>query len=912
MSRAIILTGVLLYCQILLYAQSDWAAISRAIELAQYTNATLLLEKTRAHIQSIPVLQYQWHLYHARLAFEQNEVPKALASLAETEQLTGITKDINTRLRSESLFLKGRCKIATGLYSEALQCFDESLEWLKRSVQWTEIEMNHIQVQRASCYCFLGDRQLGIRMLEHAIKVYQQNGLTQITAYANALHVLGACSMDAGQLNASENYLHQALQLRKKLLPEDHPRIAQSAYVLAVCLNAQEQFSQAIHYFDIALHIHQKKFKHITPLYINLHAHKSQAYQALGQWESAEKVLEAALSILRSHPIDHLDVRILGNVHIQQAQILAQQKKYDFSLRVLDNGMQQLNKLFKPKPEEQKHLLNVFLALLQHKAIIYTQINSTDALQQAVLTCESGIRMMQSLSQSMSDPKSRQTQHSKFFSLFNTGISAAFTLYQQNGNPRWMEKAFYFSEHAQAQWLLTSLHQKNWDQQATQGIRELYLQLAQVERQHQSAPNTAQRLRLEKEILSTQELISKKLKALSASEFPEVISWDAWNKSLPPNTLCLKLFAGEKFIYLFSMHASQKQWIRVDKERICSQLDSLRAMTAAEANTALPGNMRMRAWTQASRELYQLIFEKFPKPLPVTSNLLLLSDGLLADLPWSALLYENAAARTAPAHMPWLFRKYQIHQQFSASVYQLGQRLSEKGAEVSWLGVAPRWIDLPAAQHQMQLLQTYTHGTLISGAMANLAVFKSLAPSYGVLHIAAHASYGQDEHQSGIYFPPILPDTTGQWLNLTDLAALPLKTELVVLDACATAMGEQRPGESVASMTYGFTQAGAKQILATLWPVSDGASSKIQQYFYQYLKLGYSTAAALQLAQQAYLSHAPDHLADPLYWGAYTLYGQPQKIYFNQEGNASWYWGAGLYLLLLGGFCWLGTRGWFS
>lgn len=143
---------------------------------------------------------------------------------------------------------------------------------------------------------------------------------------------------------------------------------------------------------------------------------------------------------------------------------------------------------------------------------------------------------------------------------------------------------------------------------------------------------------------------------------------------------------------------------------------------------------------------------------------------------------------------------------------------------------------------------------------------------------------------------------------MTDLAALPLKSELVVLDACATALGHLTEGESVASMTYGFTQAGARQILATLWPISDGASAKIQQYFYQYLKLGYPSPQALQSAQKAYLSQAPDHLAIPLYWAAYTLYGQPNIILFQGHSNKALYWFCGFFLILMAGCCFLGTR----
>ena len=57
-------------------------------------------------------------------------------------------------------------------------------------------------------------------------------------------------------------------------------------------------------------------------------------------------------------------------------------------------------------------------------------------------------------------------------------------------------------------------------------------------------------------------------------------------------------------------------------------------------------------------------------------------------------------------------------------------------------------------------------------------------------------------------------------------------TWLVVLSACDTGSGEARAGEGVMGLRRGFIQAGAQNLLMTLWPISDETTVKIIIDFY--------------------------------------------------------------------------------
>ncbi len=66
-----------------------------------------------------------------------------------------------------------------------------------------------------------------------------------------------------------------------------------------------------------------------------------------------------------------------------------------------------------------------------------------------------------------------------------------------------------------------------------------------------------------------------------------------------------------------------------------------------------------------------------------------------------------------------------------------------------------------------------------------------------------------------------------------DVGGLKLdSTWLVVLSACDTGSGEARAGEGVMGLRRGFIQAGAQNLLMTLWPISDETTVQIMLDFY--------------------------------------------------------------------------------
>jgi tetratricopeptide (TPR) repeat protein len=78
-------------------------------------------------------------------------------------------------------------------------------------------------------------------------------------------------------------------------------------------------------------------------------------------------------------------------------------------------------------------------------------------------------------------------------------------------------------------------------------------------------------------------------------------------------------------------------------------------------------------------------------------------------------------------------------------------------------------------------------------------------------------------------------------------------TWLVVLSACDTGGGEARAGEGVMGLRRGFIQAGAQNLLMTLWPISDQTTVQIMLDFYDAALKGGNAPQALADTQRDWL-----------------------------------------------------------
>ena len=103
-------------------------------------------------------------------------------------------------------------------------------------------------------------------------------------------------------------------------------------------------------------------------------------------------------------------------------------------------------------------------------------------------------------------------------------------------------------------------------------------------------------------------------------------------------------------------------------------------------------------------------------------------------------------------------------------------------------------------------------------------------------------------------------------------------TEMVVLSACETGLGDVRTGEGVYGLRRAFSQAGAKSVVMSMWSVPDAETRELMTEFYRGIQSG--SLNRCQALRQAVLKemtvvrhrYGTPH---PLYWGAFLFMGEP-------------------------------------
>lgn len=144
-------------------------------------------------------------------------------------------------------------------------------------------------------------------------------------------------------------------------------------------------------------------------------------------------------------------------------------------------------------------------------------------------------------------------------------------------------------------------------------------------------------------------------------------------------------------------------------------------------------------------------------------------------------------------------------------------------------------------------------------------------PSQSILHFATHGLFDPGVSNpmlgSGLVLSSTDPTEDGV-LTAYEASLLNLeKTDLVVLSACATGLGDIIDGEGVYGLQRAFEVAGVNNIIMSMWNVDDQFTQYFMTTFYSSLLKNQDVPAAFQET----LNEAKKSNPNPRFWGAFKL-----------------------------------------
>ena len=190
--------------------------------------------------------------------------------------------------------------------------------------------------------------------------------------------------------------------------------------------------------------------------------------------------------------------------------------------------------------------------------------------------------------------------------------------------------------------------------------------------------------------------------------------------------------------------------------------------------------------------------------------------------------------------------------------------------------------DLPSAAQEVKSLSKLFQAKPLLGRDAQKQVVLELLDKASIIHIAAHGERNSGEIILALYRSSgqsisSYPTLESFLLTQEDIVNISLKARLVVLCCCHTGQGKVT-SEGVIGMNRAFLAAGARCVLATLWPIDDTATKEFMKKLYEHLFQEIRVCEALRRTKNIFQNHEKQHYQSVRVCTPFTIYGEDVKF----------------------------------
>ncbi len=738
-------------------------------------------------------------------------------------------------------------------------------------------------------------------------ETYPGDSITMCLNRGIALKNLGNQLKDTFFYEKALIFFQKALELEKSYPNFNNKRLILNS--LGMLLNKQKRPLQALNLFNQAIQINQehKFFNSLSTNYHNI----GWTLDNLGKFEESLVAYTKALQYIFSdfYPKNNLELPN-SKEHFSFNKIGA--------ISTLKNKAESLTKLSQLNPKHENYL---FSALATYR-LIDTLIESTR--------------------KGFVSEGSKFSLSKKVKPIYEIAIQTCQLWSERGGGQQAIEQAIYYAERSKA----ISLYENIKSQQAARLLlpeaeqealftsirkRDFYEKELVLEKINEREASGIEELT--QQLAFYKNRVNKKLEQLEV-EYPKYYQLKfkpfqfslsiIQNQCLNENRAIIEYFVGDSTVYAFYIQKDSSYILELSKDVALEK--KVKALQKAAYAYHIEGTRSTKLYknyadslVNSAHHLYQQLLAPLKEKVTLTKELVIIPDGVLGYLPFDLLISELPTTNTNFQNHAYLIKDYQISYAYSATLLE---EMSKKKHQIhtnDFLAFAPKFEDSKQlATHsnrlvdirsslgplkfnirEVEALQNLLGGKILKHQVATKANFIKEASNYNILHLATH---GKANDKMGDYsylaFSKIKDSVENELLYNHDLYSLQLNADMVVLSACETGLGELQKGEGILSLARGFSYAGAKSIISTLWRINDESSKNLMVDFYKNLKTGSTKDAALRQAKLDYINTNPHETAHPFFWASFIAIGDMTPINF-QHNHFLWWGFIGLLCLSL-------------
>lgn len=267
--------------------------------------------------------------------------------------------------------------------------------------------------------------------------------------------------------------------------------------------------------------------------------------------------------------------------------------------------------------------------------------------------------------------------------------------------------------------------------------------------------------------------------------------------------------------------------------------------------------------THHAQILSELLFTGLNDRL-VPEQMRVLSNRLATTIPWPLL------------HWPGDTQPLVEHTRISLIVLVTNKPTNNKLTEHIDVLVASQYgnvlPELTSAAVEPTLIERNASGHEVrTSVLGNRDSVLSALSKKGWLHLSSHGQTRSDRLiASGLWLDPLDSGENPQFLSWIDVIEHGVGRDLLVLNACQLAESSNAAATAALDFATAVSRAGANDIIAAQWPVSDTASAIWVPAFYQALTANASRDPANALAKARQALRASRAFRHPFHWSGWV------------------------------------------